>query len=419
MLFPGLILFMILIIIRPQDFVPAFMGIPVVFGVMSLLAVAWLISPLKKKLLCTNQDRYYALFLAICVLSTVSVNWMQYTVEVAVDTLKLTVIYFIIVTVVMSEFRFKFFTWTILTLITFVACMGILQYNGSDITGAGLIWSSEKNAWQIRGVGVFDNPNDLAYSVVIVVPFALGFLLQSRDIFLKLVALFMLVTAATCIYLTESRGGYLALIVGIITWGYFWVTNCTMRRAALLAGVIVIILAFSIQTQNYNMDKSSMGRIDAWAQGMHMLVTHPLLGVGKGQFIENHERDSHSTYVRAGAELGLVGLFAFIGILYSAFRSLYYSTAQYSAGSWKIYRVGFISYLSSYSVGSIFSTRTYDMIFLVVMALIAVMTRLSVITLQPADVHVAITQEKLCNRNVFGLTLLTIVIWKLFLIQVW
>lgn len=63
-------------------------------------------------------------------------------------------------------------------------------------------------------------------------------------------------------------------------------------------------VAFSAQTGDYRDDNSSMGRIEAWVAGMSMLQQHPLVGVGKGQFLEHYSRDSHNSFVRAGAESG-------------------------------------------------------------------------------------------------------------------
>ena len=162
-----------------------------------------------------------------------------------------------------------------------------------------------------------------------------------------------------------------------------------------------------------------MGRIEAWAAGMDMLKAHPVIGMGKEQFIENYERDSHSSYVRAGAELGFVGLFAFIGIIFSSYRTLSPQSRSCLGDNYRIYKSGFTAYLSSYAVGSIFSTRTYDMIFMIVIALIGVIDRLSIDGLDASSLEGSSVQSEMCAKKVFALTVGTLVVWKIFLIQVW
>jgi len=419
MLFPGFLLFIFLTTIRPQDFVPGLAGLPLVFVVMTGLLVLWCLSGVEKRLLMTVQDKYYALFFLSIVVSTLSVGWLQYTVETVTDTLKTAAIYWLTVTIVNSEARLKTATWSMVVLMTVVAAMGILQYYGHDLTHAGMYWAQDKQTWQVRGAGLFNNPNDLAYSVVLVLPFAIGVLLTGGGALRKGCGLGMLLVAGYCIYLTKSRGGYLAAFVGVLSWMYCWLANRALRRLFLLVGMVAVLGAFSVQTRDYRGDQSSMGRVEAWAAGMDMLTAHPLTGIGKGQFIEHHERDSHNSYVRAGAELGLVGLFAFIGILLSSFRSLVGQLQEEKESGVRLIKIGFLAYLTSYAVGSIFSTRTYDVIFMIAIAFTGVLARLSSRTQETAEEGRSPLPVGMQAGKVSALALLTVVIWKLFLLQVW
>ena len=103
--------------------------------------------------------------------------------------------------------------------------MGVLQHHGYDITGAGMLWAPDKGIWQIKGIGNFDNPNDLAYSVVLVVPFALGFLFRTKVFLFRAASLFLLIISIYCIYLTRSRGGQVSLVASLGSWAYFWIRN--------------------------------------------------------------------------------------------------------------------------------------------------------------------------------------------------
>ena len=415
----GLYLLLILIIIRPQDFVPGIKGQPVVFGLMAVLLSGWILSPVDKRFFRTPQDKFVGLLFICIIISTISVNWISYSVDITVETIKIAFIYFFAISVLENENKFMTASWVMIGLMTIVALMGILQYFDCDITGAGMAWAGDKKGWQIRGIGNFDNPNDLAYSVVLIVPFALGLMIQLKNI-TKIFAILLLAISVYCIYLTKSRGGLLALSSSIFVWWYLWVSGKTLKRFAVFIMIIGLLSASVIQTKDYRDDSSSMDRIEAWVAGMSMLESHPFIGVGKGQFIEHHNRDSHSSYVRAGAELGVPGLYAFVGILYFTFFSLFSIKNNKNTEKWKIYYAGYGGFIGTYATASLFSTRTYDIVFLLVVGFSGVLSSLAQKESALHNEEISLVENKrLWNKYVFALTIITIVVWKLFLIQVW
>ncbi|MBU0967495.1 MAG: O-antigen ligase family protein [Proteobacteria bacterium] len=411
-LFLGLLFFLFLIIVRPQDFVPAFMGERIVFYVMAVLLMTWLLSDTKKELFRTQLDKFVAFFLIWCCVSTISTHWIDYIVSTSLEQLKLLLIYFFTVTVINSKYRFNIGILIILGCMLCVATMGVLQAHGIDLTRAGMLWAPDKQIWQIRGAGNFDNPNDLAYSVVLIVPFALGMMIKGPGLITRFISSGALAMTFYCIYLTKSRGGLLALATCLAFWLLAWARRPVWKRAAIVFCTVGVIVAFVAQSEGYRDDRSSMGRVEAWSAGSKMLRDHPLLGVGKGQFREYYKRDSHNSYVRAGAETGLVGLYAFVGILFTLFHFLKRPEYTSSTGEMRVYHSGFVGFFSSYAVGSIFSTRTYDIVFLVMAALLGASIRLDF----PESER---SRGKLWNRDVLIATVIVVVSWKVFLSQVW
>lgn len=408
MLFAGVLFFIFLIIIRPQDFVQGLVGTRIVFYVMGFMSIAWLISDIKKELIRTQLDKFVVFFLIWCSVSTINTHWMSYVVETSIEQLKLLLIYFLVITVINTKARFHIALWCIVGFMFLVATMGILQAFGIDLTGAGMGFAPDKGVWQIRGAGNFDNPNDLAYSVVLIVPFALGRLLVGPGLAIRFFCFGTLTTALYCIYLTQSRGGLLALIVCLAFWFLSWARSPTLKRAALVVSLVGVIATFSLQTSGYRNDGSAMGRVEAWVAGMEMIQSHPLLGVGKGQFTEHHLRDSHNSYVRAGADTGFVGLYAFVGILFTLF---YFLKRPECSAEMRVYHSGFVGYFSSFAVGSIFSTRTYDIVFFVMVAMMGACSRF----IFPES---ELMRGNIWNEKILISTITVFVIWKIFLIQV-
>ena len=422
MLFFGLLLFVFLQIIRPQDFVPGLKGARLVLYLMVILLTGLLFSPIEKKLLRSPQDKYAALFFVVIVLSTLPLFWVSYTVNTAIEMIKTALIYYFIVMVVDKEERFVATIWTMVILMGLVALMGVMQFHGYDITGAGIAFDPDQGIWRIRGIGNFDNPNDLAYSVVLVVPFALGFLLKTKGFLGRFIALVLLIISIYCIYLTRSRGAQIALAASLGSWLFLWIKNPKRKRQIIIFAVTGVLAAAVVQGAGYREDESAMGRIEAWAEGWQLLKSNPILGVGKDQFTEYHKRDTHSSYVRAGAELGLLGLYAFIGMVYSTGFTILQLQKLGGEEKWRSYHAGFGAFFVSYVAASAFSTRTYDLIFLICVALVGSLGRLALSDTNDVSAEGILFPAQtahLWNKNVFGVSIAALIVWYLFLRQVW
>lgn len=422
MLFFGLLFYIFLQIIRPQDFITGLVGARLVLYLMVILLFGLLFSPIEKNILRSPQDKFAGLFLFSCAFSTLSTFWISNIVDTAIETLKIALMYYSIVIIIDSEVKLRAAIWIMTILMAIVGLMGVLQYHGYDITGAGMRWVASKSAWQIYGIGNFDNPNDLAYSTVLVVPFGLGLLFQARGFIGRFGGLFLLGISIYCIYLTRSRGGQVALAACLFSWAYFWLRNVKMKRLMVIIAIGGVLAVAATQATGYREDDSAMGRIEAWDQGWQLLKSHPLTGVGYHSFFEYHERDTHNSFVRAGAELGLFGLYCFVGILYGVGLTIRRLQDPSVEIEWRPYSAAFGSFFVSYVVASVFSTRTYDLIFLLCVAFVGALGRFSLKNTDAVSaegVLFPVETARLWNKNVFGLTIAVLIVWYLFLRQVW
>jgi putative inorganic carbon (hco3(-)) transporter len=419
MLFFGFLIFLFLQIIRPQDFVPGLAGTRLVLYLMAILLFVLLFSPIDKRFLKSPQDKFAGIFFLAIAISTFSQFWVSYMVETAIYSLKAASMFYFAVIVCGEEKKIKIATWVTVFFMALVGLMGVLQYHGINITGAVMQYSAVKQAWQIYGIGNFDNPNDLAYSVILVVPFSLGLLFQTKKFLVRLSALILVALSLYCIYLTRSRGGQIALGACLGTWTYFWISNKEWKKRLIVLASTAIIALLVFQATGYREDESAMGRIDAWAAGWVELKSNPITGVGKGRFGEYHSRDTHSSYVKTGVETGLMGLYGFVGLIYFCVVTMFKIDASRDRLKWRIYSSGYGSFLISYIIASIFSTRSYDLVFLICAAFTGVLGRIS---LQEPDVSnegVLFPEVRLLNKNAFGLSIGVLLLWYIFLRTVW
>jgi hypothetical protein len=175
---------------------------------------------------------------------------------------------------------------------------------------------------RIVGTGMYGDPNDLATSLLIVVPFLFSAVLSAGSgVVPRIAGLAALGALGYAFQLTQSRGGFLALAALVGAYAYRRVGR--VATVIVLAAVVVAGLAVGpSRIQNIDsQEASAQGRIEAWAAGLQMVKARPILGVGYGEFSRYHERVAHNSFVHVLAELGFVGGFLFIGVFYWHFAS--------------------------------------------------------------------------------------------------
>jgi O-antigen ligase len=97
---------------------------------------------------------------------------------------------------------------------------------------------------------------------------------------------------------------------------------------------------------DFNADRTLWRRLSYNIIGVQLLATHPLFGIGPGNFPlyyideafrwfpgrEPVPRQLHNTYLEVAAETGLLGLFCFLGVLFSSVRGSVAMTYSRLAG---------------------------------------------------------------------------------------
>jgi hypothetical protein len=217
-------------------------------------------------------------------------------------------------------------------LIFAISGLAVLSEYGIDPTGAyDITHGGGMKDRLCLGTSIFNNPNALGHSVVPVVLMLYYLLIWRRPIFSRIIALPLMGVPLYCIYLTISKGAFLS---GFITS----VASMTFGRPKLVQIAVVAVALTSGWTAMQNLPRMDeirkgkqeggiMGRVHAFSWGLKKL-NGSWMGIGREQFLPQIEREtgwrkaSHSAYVEAGAELGKVGFFMFITILYLSLKSL-------------------------------------------------------------------------------------------------
>ncbi len=196
------------------------------------------------------------------------------------------------------------------------------------------------NSPRLEGVlgGIYSNPNDLAFSIVITLPFALAFLLTSRSGLTKMAWVIGMLGMGVALVLTASRAGFLNLIIsGTVTLWHFGIRGRRLYlivATGLIGTLLLVTLGgklydrFTALSGNSVTEQSAYGSYEARKYLMERAVegieNYPILGIGIMNF-EVYSRiwhEVHMTYLQVCVEGGIPVLIIYLMFFWRAFKNL-------------------------------------------------------------------------------------------------
>lgn len=355
----SLLLYFIIIYIRPGDWIPGLAHLRLL-PVATALTVAFLAMDMatsRRSFTKAPQNGMLLGLFAAIILSHLSHRYLAgVTSSVGLFVSNL-VLYFLIVNIVTGRTRLRIVLW-VLAILT-----ALLAWQGWDQAVHGIGWAGQRLPYdhRITWVGVFEDPNDLALAFVIIVPFFLSRIFSRTFILWKLLPAALVVLLVWGVYLTNSRGGFLALLAAI---AFYFIKK---SKYVVTGGIVAAILGtplFLFAPSRVGLisaeESSAVGRLDAWYYGFQLLKHSPLFGAGMNMFTDDYPLTAHNSFVLAFSELGLVGFFFWIGLIYTAFKSL--SLVQKRHAGLAPYAYGLQAALIGLCAGVFFLSRTYIML---------------------------------------------------------
>lgn len=322
MLFLLLCIYISLYYIRPFEWSESMQGVPVFLslGVISILAILAALLSGKVKPFKYKTDAMMAGFVAAIALSHLISGYVGGAVGSISTFLPSIVAYFLVVYGLDSKKKIHGFVFLLTALTCFLAYEAYVQSTQGMTHGGMLPYvqnqlapdGSKIGLPRARWFGPFNDPNDLGLALVLPVAFLLERLL-SRKYLLPILCLPLLLFG---LYLTNSRGAMLSLLASVFTFLVLWYRSMKGAVLGMALAAILLLLGPSRMEQLTGVDASAYGRVEAWHAGFQMFKSSPLFGVGKDMFTEFHSITAHNTYMLVLAELGLFGLFFFVGLFY-------------------------------------------------------------------------------------------------------
>lgn len=309
-----MLLYLVMTIIRPQEYLPALAGVPLMPVVLVSAFALWLLS--RDKPFWAPPLPLIVAFLVAIMLSMVASGWTGG----AIDRLNLfgpeVVAFLVLASAATTARRIT------LLMAVFVLCATVLALHGVQQAQLGVGWTGTPLAQdgRIQYLGIFNDPNDLGLLFVSTFPMA-EYLRRRSGLLLK--PLWLACVALLCygVYLTDSRGSLLAMVA--LVGAYIWKRHGVIAATLLGGAGLMALMALPSRLQELDVSESSaLGRVDAWYEGLQMFLANPLLGVGTNNFVEYHYLTAHNSFILVLAETGFVGYLVWIAFVGYCFRML-------------------------------------------------------------------------------------------------
>ncbi len=369
------IIYLVNLYIRPQDWMPFFYGWPVDYLIIIPALIYAFIkkSGDKKKLVNIPQYKLLGVLLIIIFLSNAVHGEFELGASEFTLFFKKICIFIMVLFLVNTTKRLKLVMFLMIAFSCLIAGQAIQQYLSGGAGLAGQDFYHSGKGVRTKWVGLWNGANIMALMLNIVVPFTLEFSFGPYSLFWRLLNMFLSACLMFGVYTTNSRGGFVTLLAILFAYPMF---KLKKKKTAAILGVIlagIMFLYFAPQRvgEINTKEESAHLRTKLWSHGMEMFKENPLLGVGKGMFKENagYNLVAHSNFMQNLGEIGGLGIFVWVGLIYFSFKSMYLIYRENvpprtKEGGMKSISMALIVSLIGFNVCTLFITQEIDLFYL-------------------------------------------------------
>jgi O-antigen ligase len=359
MTYIGVILFCVLYFFRPADFIPGLAIVPLAKFTGAIAFCSLILALLGGEVRFDAEIKLITALFGWFVLTIPFSLWRGGSLETCVEFSKVLVVAVAAIVSVNSLKRLR----RLMIIQTFAMILvAVLGFGQARVVG------------RMFGAGhQFSDPNDLALNLCVILPFCAAMLLSTRNVAMKFFWTAVVLATIVLIALTESRGGFLAVLVVLIAmWRRFRLSGSTkIMAAAVLSIAIIAGLALvgpsayfgrmhTIMNPDEDKGGSAQSRRAILIESLHLTITHPLFGVGPGQFTEvsGFWHVTHNTYTQFSSETGFPGIVLFILLLRRTFKNLKVDKNAVKTQAWYVTNALYCG-MAGYIVGAFFLSTTY------------------------------------------------------------
>jgi O-antigen ligase len=320
--------------IRPSEIIPDLETIPIYNILISsclLVSFPAVTRQLTVRSLVDNPINLCAIgMLAAVTLSHLSHFQLNYARGACIDFSRIVLYYLLVVALLDSPARLNRFLLYLAFMIGVIAVISLLHYHGiMSISGMKVVERTDIDSatgeaysvLQLYGTGIFSDPNDLCLILTMGVGLSFYMLGDDRSVARWLWVVPMVVFAYT-LFLTKSRGGFLAMLGCImVTFLARFGWKKTIPVAAVILPVMLVLFG-GRQTDLSATSGTGQSRIQLWSLSLGVFRQQPLFGLGSGLLAGEIGQEAHNSYLHCYADLGFFGGSLFVGMYACAFLGL-------------------------------------------------------------------------------------------------
>lgn len=358
---------------RPEDWLTPLAVIPLakITGIGAFLAFVFNAGRGKRKFKDLPVESYYllGLILTLAFSSLISPVWRGGAISRTSDFAKVYVVWVLTFLLVTDLAKFRRIVFIQAASVPVICLLSIVK--GGDRP-------------RLDGVlgGIYSNPNDLAFAIVLSLPFCLMFLLNAKSTFRKVLWAAGMLVMAKALFMTASRGGFITLIVaGAVCMWRFGVKGKRPLLVVITGLVVAILFAAeggtlkdrfaSMWTDRSQLDTREEARAqDSYEQRQFLMQKalecighHPILGIGTRDFevYSTVWREVHMTYLQITAEGGIISLILYLMFFGKGFANLRRLLKRKDLGAEvDLFTGALYSSLVGFVVGALFSPEAYQ-----------------------------------------------------------
>lgn len=386
--FYALAAFTVVMLAAPQNLVPALAPLHLAFATAALAALAHAADRMSHGRALTIMEpevRLVLLLVGLALLSIPTSYWSTGSVQILIDLLgKSVVVFLLLANIVVSRTRFHRLLWLI-TLCAAAPALGVID---NFLDGRFMLTEARVQGY---GGALTSNANDVALTLNIVVPIALGLALATRRRGARVALGVLMALAVAGIVVTISRAGFLFLACT------FTLSVARLRRGRvwallLLAAAVPLVLGIDgftdrmLTITDVHGEASARDRWEGMSKAVEAIAAHPLLGAGIGQGVlalnelgGPRWREVHNMYLQIALDLGLPALLVLVALVYRAIRSVHGAMTAWRARGDELHHVaqGLETSLIGFAAAAMFYPIAYHFFFYYLLGLAVAARRLA------------------------------------------
>jgi O-antigen ligase len=357
--------------IRPEDWIPGLKNIPLAKATAFFAIVALLLSMGKVKRRFRDlpkESTYLLLLIGLMFLSAVfSPVWRGGAFFRTLDFAKVWVTWVLTYFLVTNIERLRRIIFIQAASVAVISIVSVIKGHSQP---------------RLEGVlgGIYSNPNDLAFAIVLSLPFCLAFLLATKSIPRMAVWVLAMLCMAVTLFMTASRAGFITLLIsGAVCLWHFAIKG---RRPMLIVAVVLIgtVLlgvagktlrrrfgALSGEGLESNLDTGAYGSFEERKYLINRALVgmehYPFLGLGTRNFTTYSGvwREVHVSYLQIGVEGGIPALILYLMFFWSGFANLRGLRRRTDLdGQTKLFVGALHSSLVGFAIGACFAPEAYQ-----------------------------------------------------------